>query len=79
MWPTIGLKMAVIVVGGWDNGEECGGISSESTDNCAEGGVASGSVVKRSPADTVCGSSSVSGDSQRDRIVTYHRHFSLWH
>jgi hypothetical protein len=60
MWPIIGLKSAVIVVGGSDtgegegeNGEDVdGGGSVDDDDNGA-----SGNVVNRMPVDTVrCGS-----------------------
>lgn len=58
MWPIMGLKSAVMVVAGWEVtvDEDAEGSSAEVEDSVGgwnEGGVASGSVVKRMPVDTV--------------------------
>lgn len=56
MWPIMGLKRAVIVVGGCegDAGGGGGGVgeSGDSGGSWKEGGVASGKVVKRMPVET---------------------------
>lgn len=54
IWPSIGLKRAVIVVGGcdgapWANND---GWVGEDDGSWNDGGVASGSVVKRIPVET---------------------------
>ena len=57
MCPIMGLKSAVMVVAGWEVAvEEDAEGSAEVEDSVGgwnEGGVASGSVVKRMPVDTV--------------------------
>jgi hypothetical protein len=53
MWPSIGLKSAVIVVGGCEKAAGAGvGDVGDSGGSLEEGGVASGSVVKRIPVET---------------------------
>jgi len=50
----MGLKRAVIVVGGWGGVRETGAIGEEEGGGIwKEGGVASGNVVKRIPVDTI--------------------------